>query len=139
MGINETRAMMAKRTGVAVDDKGKVMNKKAQALAAATPVKKAFPKRISQQSKKQRKTSRKLAKDYGPFLEKHPICGIQSPICTQVATCANHDKGRGVNEVHDQRFWTPACSPCNGFIEANHAWAKARGFKLSRHQKESPK
>lgn len=96
------------------------------------PNKKAPGKRIKTRSKKQAKTMRILKKLYPPFLEARPLCEIKTPVCTGVATCVNHDRGRGAN-VLNQDDWTPACTACNGWIEEHHAWAEERGFKKRRH------
>lgn len=92
--------------------------------------------RIKKRSKKQVKVIRELAKLYPIFLADRPLCKIQSPICTRNATVVNHDRGRGAN-VLNQKDWTECCPPCNGYIEENHDWAEARGFKKSRHKKIS--
>ena len=95
--------------------------------------------KIKPRSKKMEKTVRDLKIAYGPFLEKNPICAIQSPECTFKATAVHHTRGRGVKEVLDQSTWLPCCSACNGYVEANDAWAREHGFKKSRHQKNETK
>lgn len=96
------------------------------------PVKKKFY-RIKQRSKKGAKTMRKLNKKYGPYLEKNPVCAIQSPVCTYHAGTVNHKAGRGKDEVLDETTWEPACYPCNGYVEIHDEWAQQNGHKISRH------
>lgn len=99
------------------------------------PAKKAGKKRMKNRSKKQAKTMRILRKIYPVYLEAHPLCGIRSPVCANVATEVNHDKGRGANTLN-QEDWTPCCNPCNLYIEVHHEWARERGFKKRRHGKK---
>ncbi len=104
--------------------------------AAAKKKAKGPKKYTNQRTKKQAKTMRALAKGYGPYLEKNPVCAIMSPVCTYVATCVNHKKGRGKNEVLDESTHEPSCEACNFYIEAHHAWAEENGHKVSRHTKK---
>lgn len=89
-------------------------------------------------TKKLAKIMRALKKTYPAFLERNPICKIQSPECTQVATVVNHEKGRGITLVMNQKYWTPCCPACNGYIEIHDKWAQERGFKKSRLAIEGP-
>jgi hypothetical protein len=89
-------------------------------------------------TKKLARIMRALKKTYPAFLERNPICRIQSPICTQVATVVNHEKGRGINVVMNPKYWTPCCPACNGYIEVHDKWAQERGFKKSRLAIEGP-
>jgi hypothetical protein len=104
------------------------LKKKAAAKKNGVPGKYRSRKR----TKKYAKTMRQLSINYDPYLEKHPVCAIQSPICTYRATCVNHKAGRGVNEVLDQSTWEPSCDPCNLYIEGHDAWAREHGHKVSR-------
>lgn len=90
-------------------------------------------------TKKLAKIMRALKKTYPAFLERNPVCKIQSPVCTYHATVVNHEKGRGIKVVMNPEFWTPCCPPCNGYIEIHNEWAEKRGFKKSRLAIDLPK
>jgi len=90
---------------------------------------------IPKKSEKQKDIDKQLKKAYGPYLNDHPVCAIQSPVCTQEATCVNHTQGRGPKEILNQETWEPSCSPCNLWVEENHAEAEVQGHKFPRHQK----
>jgi hypothetical protein len=104
----------------------------AKEKALPKPAKKAIKKKIKPRTKKKAKENRDLAITYGPYLEKHPVCAIQSPVCTHIATCVNHTAGRGIHEVLNQATWEPSCTPCNGYIETHDQWARENGHKISR-------
>jgi hypothetical protein len=111
-----------------------------RALKAAAKDKKDNPPkkkfyRLPQRTKKQAKTVRKLRKKYDAYLEKNPVCAIQSPVCTYHAGTVNHKAGRGENEVLDESTWEPSCYPCNGYVETHDEWAQQNGHKISRHAK----
>lgn len=78
-------------------------------------------------------------KEYKPQVQAYlaqpesQACKIQSPVCTQKATCVNHKKRRGLN-LRNEQFWEPSCSPCNGFIESNVKWAMDNGHLISVHK-----
>lgn len=90
------------------------------------------PAKIAKRSKKQKAIMKDLKLAYGPYLAKNPVCAIQSPVCTQKATCVNHRAGRGVKQVLDQATWQPSCAACNSYIESHDAWARENGHKISR-------
>lgn len=98
-------------------------------------IRKVSKKKIKSRSKKMEKTVRDLKIAYGPYLEKNPVCVIQSPVCTHAATCVNHKAGRGANEILDKKTWEPSCGPCNSYIEDHDAWARENGHKISRLSK----
>lgn len=117
-----------KKPDVGIKKSGKkVANRKTNAVKK---------KRIKQVGKKMAAVKRKLKKAYPPYLEKHPVCAIQLPGCTGVATCVNHTQGRGENEILNEATWEPSCSHCNGKIEQEHGWAEEHGHKKPRHQKK---
>lgn len=91
---------------------------------------------IKNKSNKTAARDRKLAKLYPIFLSTRPICRIQSPVCTRMATVVHHSRGRGAKFIFDQSTWIECCPPCNGYIEGNTGWAKEREFILSRHVKK---
>lgn len=73
---------------------------------------------------------------YDIFLEKRTVCRIQSPDCTKMATVVHHKKGRGRFVLFDWSTWLPCCPACNGYVEANHEWAKSKGFMVSKLAKK---
>ncbi len=100
------------------------------------PIEVKQKKPIAKKSEKKIEIDKQLKKSYPIYLKENPVCKIQSPACTQKATCVNHTQGRGVNEILNQSTWEPSCVPCNHWVEENHALAEAGGHKISRHQKK---
>jgi len=96
-----------------------------------SPQPKIWPRK-PRRTKKLAKRMRNLGKAYGPYLEKNPVCVIQSPVCTYHATVVNHKQGRGDKVVMDQDTWEPCCPPCNDYIESHNEWAVEHGHKESR-------
>jgi len=91
--------------------------------------------RIRPRTKKKVKEYRSLGKIIGPFLDEHPFCEIRSPVCTHIATCVHHVKGRAKDVVLDPMYHKASCTPCNDYVESHHAWAVEHGHKVSRHVK----
>ena len=89
-------------------------------------------KPIPKVGEKEKKVKARLKKAYPAYLEEHPICNIQSRVCSYAATCVNHTRGRGAN-VENQDDWEASCVPCNGYIEEHHAEYAKLGHKKSRH------
>lgn len=59
-------------------------------------------------------------------------CQIKSPVCVGGPIHPHHPYGRiGKNMV---RELIPSCNPCNQYIEDHPEWARARGFKKSKHE-----
>lgn len=107
-------------------------DKRASAAPLAKRKIKGHQKKIKARTKKQAKTMKDLAVNYGPFLEKNPICQIQAPGCTHKATCVHHKAGRGVTAVLDQTTWEPSCHSCNDYVETYDQWARDNGHKITR-------
>ena len=64
------------------------------------------------------------------FLKENPLCAIKGTNCTCKATTIEHTKGRrgfaddyarqnNISLYLDERFWLPACAPCNLELENN--------------------
>ena len=67
------------------------------------------------------------------FRKRNPSCAINSPECTKNTQGVHHMKGKQtVDRLLDETFWMPACNRCNNYIEIHDAWARERGFKLSK-------
>jgi hypothetical protein len=91
------------------------------------------PKPIAPRSKKMEQV---MKKEYRPqvkeMVEAGTRCAIKSPVCTGVAQGFHHLEGReGKNLVGKKKV--PCCNLCNQFIEQNDAYARANGWKLSKH------
>jgi hypothetical protein len=96
------------------------------------PVEKKPRKKIAPYSKKREKLNREYAKESKPFWNGKQ-CEIRSPVCTQAAQGIHHRKGKATaKELMDKRYWMAACNHCNSYIENADAWARQRGFKVSR-------
>lgn len=95
------------------------------------PAKKA---KVGKRSKKMKKEIAKLKPIIAEFLSRpgNNLCAINSPVCTKAATCVNHTAGRTGKKLTDTKYFEPSCTPCNGFIEENDAWAREHGHKISR-------
>jgi hypothetical protein len=90
------------------------------------------PKKIVPRSEKLAKV---MKKEYVPqvkeMVEKNTPCKVKSPVCTGKAQLS-YPAGRIGKELLTTRK-IPCCNMCNTWIEANDAWARANGFKVSRH------
>lgn len=109
----------------------KIMRNKSSDETKAKPRQKAQPKK---RAKKMTKAITVLKKIVAAFLALpgNKICAIQSPVCTQQATCVNHKAGRTGKKLTDIKYFEPSCSACNGFIEENNQWAMDHGHKVTR-------
>lgn len=96
--------------------------------------KKALPGKRSEKMKEEMKLYKPQVKAYLARPE-NEFCKINSPVCTGKAECVNHKKRRGGN-LRDERYFEPACGPCNNYIEANTQWALDNGHLIPVHQKE---
>jgi hypothetical protein len=99
------------------------------------PIPKGAPLKKGGRSEKMRGVMAAIKPLYEDFLEKKPVCEINSPKCTQMATCVHHTKGRGVAQIMNIKTWKASCNACNGFVETNDEWARQNGHKISRHTK----
>lgn len=105
------------------------------ALKNGTALPKVKPsKTLNKESSKMTEVKKELKKLYTMFLAKRSKCEIKSPECTKVATCIHHKKGRGKDELMNQKTWMASCERCNGYVEEHHKWAAEKGFKVSRHK-----
>lgn len=91
------------------------------------------PAQVKPRSKKLEKIMRK---EYRPqvkeMVEAQEECRVKSKVCTGMAQGFQHLVGReGKNLTGKKKI--PCCNLCNVFIEKNDAWARANGFKLSKH------
>lgn len=78
-----------------------------------------------------------MKKDYRPqvkeIVEANTPCAVKSKMCTGLAQGFHHLAGREGKELTGKRK-IPCCNMCNQFIEKNDAWARANGWKLSKHK-----
>ena len=93
----------------------------------------AIPKPIAPRSKKLEEV---MKKEYRPqvkeIVEANTPCAVKSEVCTGTAQGFHHLAGREGKELTGKRK-IPCCNMCNTYIEKNDAWARANGFKLSKH------
>ena len=77
-----------------------------------------------------------MKEEYRPqvkeMVEANTACKVNSTVCTGKAQGYHHLAGREGKELTGKNK-IPCCNMCNQFIEANDAWARANGFKLSKH------
>lgn len=87
---------------------------------------------IKPRSKKLEKVMRK---EYRPqvkeMVKANTPCIVNSPVCTGKMQGYHHLEGRDGERLTGKKK-IPCCNACNGFVEANDAWARANGFKLSK-------
>jgi hypothetical protein len=83
------------------------------------------------------KLEKVMRKEYRPqvkeMVEANTPCNVNSPVCTKVAQGFHHLAGKEGELLTNREKKIPCFNMCNLFIEENHAWARANGFKLSRH------
>ena len=94
------------------------------------------PVAVKKESDKMKDVKAELKKKYPRFLKKNPFCNIQSPVCTKVATCVNHTRGRGRDEILNEDTWEASCVPCNQYIESHPDWNGGQ-HKQSPHIKQT--
>lgn len=104
---------------------------------------KVKPKPIKRESKKRAKESPIYSKRRKEFLSRpeNKYCVIRGTQCANYATTIEHTKGRsgyadeesrlkGETLLIDERFWLPACNPCNLELETNTELSQK--FQLSK-------
>lgn len=100
------------------------------------PQKGKKPVKIRQYSKKRQRANREYSAKTRPLWQGVP-CKIRSPECSGLSQGMHHLEGKEtIEKLLDTSRMIPACNRCNQFVEANHAWAAAKGFKLSRLKNE---
>jgi len=117
------------------EKKAPAPKKPGKPLQRSTPVKKGG--KPNGRSEKMRGVMAAIKPLYVDFLEKKPVCEIHSPVCTQAATCVHHTAGRGVAQIINIKTWKASCDACNCYVEKHDAWAREKGFKISKHTKEN--
>lgn len=100
------------------------------------PVKQAQKKKqkpLKKATKKRAKLNRQYSKVSKPMWEGQP-CAIRSPKCIGMAQGWNHAAGKeNADKLLDMENGQPACNPCNGWCEDNHAEAVRLGFRNQRN------
>lgn len=93
------------------------------------------PVKIQQYSKKRQKANREYAEKSRPVWKGKP-CAIKAKGCTGLAQGIHHIEGKSSIELLlDESKWMVCCHHCNQFVESNDAWAREKGFKISRLKK----
>jgi hypothetical protein len=92
--------------------------------------------KIAAYSKKRQRANREYSAKTRPLWQGIP-CKIRSPDCSGMSQGMHHLEGKEtVEKLLNTDKMLPCCNRCNLYVEVNHAWAVARGFKLSRLKKE---
>jgi len=140
--LNRARAVKEKKAypgPKAVSDKKKEQLAADKAAGTKPTPRKPLPKSASLKkggrSEKMRGVMQAIKPLYEDFLEKKPVCEINSPVCTQTATCVHHTKGRGVAQIMNIKTWKASCDACNVYVEKRDQWARDNGHKVSKHTK----
>jgi len=89
------------------------------------PLPKGKPLQKGARSEKMKGVMAAIKPLYIDFLEKRPVCEINSPVCTQTATCVHHTAGRGVAQVMNIKSWKASCVACNIYVEKHDEWGPA--------------
>lgn len=93
---------------------------------------KKAPNKIRQVSKKREKINREYAAVSHPIW-KDQACAIKAPGCWGRAQGIHHKAGKSSKEsLLDEKNMIAACNHCNSYVESHDAWARERGFKVSR-------
>lgn len=93
------------------------------------------PVKIRQYSKKRQKANREYAEKSRPVWKGKP-CQIKAKGCTGLSEGIHHMEGKSSIELLlDESKWMVCCNSCNQFVEKHDAWAREKGFKLSRLKK----
>jgi len=82
-----------------------------------------------------RKISKKRAEQLRTYarLKKMMLRGAMCEVCKKkVATDIHHQCGRAGRMLNNVRYWMGVCRKCYQTIHENPAWAKARGYLVSR-------
>lgn len=133
MGIEQIRAI---KSGKHRADREKEKQEKAaeKKKEPRKPLPKGKPLQKGARSEKMKGVMKAIAPLYTEFLE-DKLCEINSPECTQTATCVHHTAGRGVAQIMNRKTWKASCDACNYYVEKHDEWARQNGHKVSRHTK----
>lgn len=104
---------------------------------ARIPREKKKPEPIAKRSEKMIDEMKLYKPQVAVYLAKpeNKDCKIKAEgVCQGKATCVNHKKRRGKN-LREEKYWEPACEPCNNFCESNPKWAYDNGHLISVHKK----
>lgn len=76
---------------------------------------------------------REYVKARKEHLEEFPDCQIHSRVCTGVAVCIHHTKGRGIYLAVKELFKS-SCNSCNMYLEtaAGKKWGYKNKLRLDR-------
>lgn len=94
-----------------------------------TPLKRK--KRINPTSAKQKQRLCTYSTLRKQFLKEGDLCELRTPVCTSIATCIHHVRGRVIHLLNTDT-WLQSCIPCNGWVESNHKKAEAMKLKMSK-------
>lgn len=121
------------RARIAKEKKAPAPKKPAKPLKRNVPLKKGG--KPKGRSEKMRGVMAAIKPLYADFLGKKPVCEINSPVCTQTATCVHHTAGRGVAQIMNIKTWKASCDACNNYVEKHDQWARDNGHKVSKLKK----
>jgi hypothetical protein len=88
------------------------------------------PKKVSLSMAKKLKEYSRLKAE---FLKKNPMCKVYKD---KKATTIHHMKGRIGDLLLDTKYWIGVSMEAHDEIEKNPAWAKEKGYSLSRLENE---
>ena len=74
-----------------------------------------------------------LKRLYPLFLQKFPLCQLNTPVCTKIATVIHHSEGRIGTKVTEEKTWMASCVGCNNWVEGNDSDARQMGLKKQQH------
>ena len=98
-----------------------------------TPIKKK-PYTINKVNEKRAVVNVEYKAKSAAFRAANPKCQIKSEVCTGKTEGVHHMKGKASHELLlDETYWMAACNRCNVYIEVHDAWAREKGYKLSKY------
>ena len=96
------------------------------------PIAKKPQPKIKRVSDKRRKQESEYGKKRIAYLTAHQVCEVRHAGCMYEATDIHHKAGRVGDLLTDERYFLAVCRKCHNHVEEHPAWAKEKGYSLSR-------
>lgn len=110
-----------------------LLQRRAISQGLAKPPEPKAPATINKKSDKLKAGEKEYKKVRKAYLTVHISCEVKG--CNHVATEIHHQKGRIGDLLIDTNFFLAVCSEHHKKIELLPAWAKEKGYSISRHKK----
>jgi hypothetical protein len=94
-------------------------------------------KEVNKVSENQKETLKEYKKVRSAYLKEHATCQAQLEGCKGKATEIHHRAGKASRELYlETKLFLAVCPSCHKIIEVNPAFAKQKGFSVSRLSKQ---